>query len=68
MIVIRDPKIFCFHFDWPKDVDDSLKHKTELINTNESLADNKMKNEIEQLLLKYKHVNDIHEHGKQKNE
>ena len=68
MIVIRDPKTFCFNFDWPKDVDDSLKHKTELIKTNESLADNKMKNEIEQLLLKYKHVNDIHEHGKQKNE
>ena len=21
IIVIRDPKTFCFNFDWPKDVD-----------------------------------------------
>ena len=21
MVVIRDPKTFCFKFDWPKDVD-----------------------------------------------
>ena len=28
----------------------------------------KQKNEIEELLLKYKHRNDIHEHGKQQNE
>ena len=26
MIVIRDPKTFYFHFDWPKDVDKHLKH------------------------------------------
>ena len=30
-------------------------------------AENKIKNEIEQLLLKEKHGNDIHEHGKQQN-
>ena len=35
---------------------------------NECLADNKIENEIEQLLLKYTHGNNIHEHGKQKNE
>ena len=29
MIVIRDPKIFCFNFDWPKYVDDKLKHEIE---------------------------------------
>ena len=69
MIVIRDPKTFCFNFDWPKDVDENLKHKTELIlKSNEFLAENKIKNEIEQLLWKYKHGNDIHEHGKQENE
>ena len=31
-------------------------------------AGNKIKNKIEQLLSKYKHGNDIHEHGKQQNE
>ena len=44
-IVIRDPKSFCFNFDWPKDVDEHLKHKNEyVIKKNESLAENKMKN------------------------
>ena len=31
MIVIRDPKIFYFCFDWPKDVDENLKHEIESI-------------------------------------
>ena len=53
MIVIRDPKTVYFYFDWPKDVDENLKHET---------------CEIEQLLLKYKRENNIHEHGKQQNE
>ena len=35
---------------------------------NESSAENKIKNETEQLLLKYKHGNNIHEYGKQQNE
>ena len=39
-----------------------MKHKIEfIIKSNEFLAENKIKNEIEQLLLKYKHGNDIHE-------
>ena len=40
MIVIIDPKRFCFSFDWPKDVDKNLKHKIETIikKGNESLA------------------------------
>ena len=64
MLVIRDPKTFCFNFDWPKDVDENLKHQIEfMIKSNESLAKNKIKNEIEQLLLNYKHGNNIHEHG-----
>ena len=37
-------------------------------NINESLAVNKIKEEIKQLLLKYKYGNNIHEHGKQQNE
>ena len=55
MIVIRDPKTFCFNFDWPKDVDEKLKHKIEfIIKSNEFLAEsNKAKTkQIEKLLLK----------------
>ena len=41
MIVIRDPKNFCFNFDLPKDVDENLKHKIEyIITSNEYLAKN----------------------------
>ena len=63
IIVIRDPKTFCFNFDWPKDVDENLKHEIKFfIKSNESLAENKIKKEIEQLLANYKHGNNIHEH------
>ena len=63
--MIRDPKSFFFNFDWPKNVDENLKHKIEfIIKNNESLADNKRKNKVEQLLLKYKHGNDIHQDEK----
>ena len=31
MIVMRDPKTFYFKFDWPKDVDENLKHEIEVI-------------------------------------
>ena len=69
MIVIRDPKTFCFNFDCPKDVDDYLKHKIEFaIKINESLPQNKIKNVTEQLLLKNKHGNNIHEYRKKLNE
>ena len=69
MIVTRDPKTFCFNFYWSKQVDENLKHEIEyILKTNESLTENKMKNEIEQLLLKDKHENNIHENGKQKTE
>ena len=30
MIVIKDPKIFCFNIDRPKDVDGNLKHEINL--------------------------------------
>ena len=69
MIAIRDPKGFCFDFDLPKDVDDNLKFKIEFIRkSNESLPEIIIKKEIEKLFLKYKHGNNIHEHGKQQNE
>ena len=65
VIVIRDPNFFSFNFNWPKVVDENLKHETEfIIKSNESLVANKIKNEIEQLLSKYKHGNNIHEHRK----
>ena len=48
MIVIRGPKTFCFNFDFPKNVDDKLMHDVEfIIKRNGSLAENKIKNEIE---------------------
>ena len=70
MILIKEHKTFYFDFDWPKDVDENLKHKIEfIIKNNESLVENKTKNEIEQLLFQYKQDwNNIHEHLKQQNE
>ena len=45
-----------------------MKHDIEfVIKSIESLPENKIKNETEQLLLKYKDGTNIHEHGKQKN-
>ena len=52
MIVIRDSKTSCFKFDLPKDVDECLMHEIKfIIKSNEHLADNKIKNEFEQLLF-----------------
>ena len=39
-----------------------------IIKSGESSAENKMKNAIEKLLLKYKHGNIIHEHRTHQNE
>ena len=42
MIVIRDSKTFYFHFDWPKNFDENLKHQNDfIIKSNEYLAENK---------------------------
>ena len=42
IIMIRDPKTFCFNFDLPKYVDENLKHEIEfIVKINESLAQNK---------------------------
>ena len=46
-----------------------MKHEIEfIIKTNQPLADNKIKNKIEQFLLKYKRGNNIHEYGNKQNE
>ena len=52
--------------DLPKDVDKNLKYEIKfIIKRDESLAENKTKKEIEQLVLKHKLGNYIHEHRKQ---
>ena len=57
-----------FYSNRPKDVDENLKHEVEfIIKSNETLAENKIKNGIEQLLEKYTHGNNIQEHGKEQN-
>ena len=62
MVVIRKH----FDFDRPKDVDKNLNCEIEfIIKINDFLAVSKVKNEIEQFLLKQKHGNDIQKHGKQ---
>ena len=69
MIVIRNPKTFCFNFDLTKDVDENLECEIEfIIKSNKSLAEITIKNVIEQLSLNYKHGNNIYEYGKQQNE
>ena len=66
MIVIRDPKAFCFNFDWPRYAKKNSKHEIEFImKSNGYFFKNEMKNGFEELLLKYKHRNNIHEHRKQ---
>ena len=53
MNIMKDPKNFSFNFDWPKDVDENLNYEIEfIIKRNQSLAENKIKNETEQLFLK----------------
>ena len=64
-IIITKPKGFCF--DLPKDPDYNLEHKIgSIIKHNELLVQHTIKNEVRQLLSKYKHKNNILEHRKQK--
>ena len=52
IIVIRNPKKIYFNFDWPKGVDENLKHEFQfIIKSNECLAENKIKNEIENVFF-----------------
>ena len=44
LILINDPNIFCFNFDWPKYVDENSKGGIEfIIKCNDSLAESKIK-------------------------
>ena len=48
MIVIRDPKTFSYDLDRHKKIDENLKYEIEfIIKSNGSLAEDKIKNEIE---------------------
>ena len=63
-VITTKPKTF--HFDLPKDAAINLKHEMySIIKYNELLAEHTIKNEIRQLLSKYKHGKDIHGHGEQ---
>ena len=68
-MIIREPQTCCFDFNWLKNVDEmkwNEMHEIEfIIKNNEFLIENKIKKEVEQLLLKYNHGNDIYEHVKQ---
>ena len=67
LVKTTEPKTFCF--DLPKDVDNNLEHETNsIIKHNELLDEHTIKNKVRQLFSKYKHGNDIHEHGKQQNQ
>ena len=69
IVAITERKTFNYDFDWPKNVDENLKHEIEfIIKNNESFVEKKIKNEIEQLLSTYRHGNNIHEHRKQEKE
>ena len=58
MIVTKDPKTFCFNFDFPKDVDQNLKCEIEfIIKRNEGLAGNKIKKEIQKTEKQVNHLN-----------
>ena len=64
LVIIREPK--SNHFDFLKDVNTNLMHEINfIIKDNKFLAEHTTKNEGSQLLSKYKHGNNIHEHRKQ---
>ena len=44
---MRDPKTFCFRFEWPKSVEENLKHEIQyIIKSNKPLAENKIKKRV----------------------
>ena len=64
--VTIEPQTFHFHFDLPKDVDKNLKLENDfVIRHSECLVKGRIENEIDQLLYRYKHRDNIYEHRKQ---
>ena len=67
LAIITEPNFIHFHL--PKYFDNNLKHEIDSIIKHKGfLPENTMKNDISQLLFKYKHVNNIHQHAKKQNE
>ena len=67
--MIEELRILYFDFDFSKDVGKNLQHEAEsMTKSNKSLAQDKIKSNIEQLLYEYKHGNNIYEQEKQQNE
>ena len=65
--ITTEPK--SFSFDLPKDAGNNMAHEIgSIIKHNKILAEHSIKNVVRQLLTKYKHENDNHEHGKQQNQ
>ena len=64
LVISTEPKTI--HFDLSRNVDKNLKLEIDSsINYTELLPTYTIKYEIRQLLCKYKHGSNIHEHGKQ---
>ena len=62
----KETKTFHFHFHFAEKVDDSLKQEIcSIIEDNGFLAEQRIKNETDQLLHKHKHGKNIHGHRKQ---
>ena len=67
--VILDPDYLPDYLSVSYGYGQNLKHEIEfIIKSNEYWAENKVKNETEQLFLKYKHGNDIHEYSQQQHQ
>ena len=63
LVIIAQPKTI--RFNLTKKIDSNLKHDFgHIIKHIEFLAEQRIKSEIDQLLFKYKHENDIHEQEK----
>ena len=67
--VIAEIESFRFRLNLPKDFDKNLKHEVvRIVRHHVVLAKQKVKNEIDQILFKYKHENNIQKYRKQQNQ
>ena len=65
-VQLKDNKLIIAELKTIPFVCNNLKYKNDsIIKHNEVLVEHIMKSKISRLLFKSKHVNDIHEHGKQ---
>lgn len=65
LVITKKPK--ASYYDLSRDADNNMEHQIDsATKDNGLLAKRTIKNKIRQLLSKYKHENDFHEHGKQR--